>query len=70
MHVFLNRNHYYFITFGIISTLTKFLSIFKISFNSFLSCIQDMVLYICLFQNIIFAFMPEEDFGIKLKASK
>ena len=29
-----------------------------------------MVLYICLFQNIIFAFMPEDDFGIKLKASK
>ena len=28
-----------------------------------------MVLYICLFQNIMFAFMPE-DFGIKLKASK
>ena len=29
-----------------------------------------MVLYICLFQNIMFAFMPEDDFGIKLKASK
>ena len=29
-----------------------------------------MVLYICLFQNIIFAFVPEDDFGIKLKASK
>ena len=28
-----------------------------------------MVLYICLFQ-ILFAFMPEDDFGIKLKASK
>ena len=29
-----------------------------------------MVLYICLFQNIMFAFMPEDDFGIKLKANK
>ena len=29
-----------------------------------------MVLYICLFQNIMFAFMPEDDFGIKLKAIK
>ena len=29
-----------------------------------------MVLYICLFQNIMFAFMPEDDLGIKLKASK
>ena len=29
-----------------------------------------MVLYICLFQNIMFAFMSEDDFGIKLKASK
>ena len=43
-----------------------------------------MVLYICLFENIIFAFMPEartptqlcrcpwpeDDFGIKLKASE
>ena len=29
-----------------------------------------MVLYICLFQNIMFAFIPEDDFGIKLKASK
>ena len=29
-----------------------------------------MVLYIYLFQNIIFAFMPEDDFGTKLKASK
>ena len=29
-----------------------------------------MVLYICLFQNIMFAFMPEDDFRIKLKASK
>ena len=29
-----------------------------------------MVLYICLFQNNMFAFMPEDDFGIKLKASK
>ena len=29
-----------------------------------------MVLYICLFQNIMFGFMPEDDFGIKLKASK
>ena len=29
-----------------------------------------MVLYICLFQNIMFAFMLEDDFGIKLKASK
>ena len=29
-----------------------------------------MVLHICLFQNIMFAFMPEDDFGIKLKASK
>ena len=28
-----------------------------------------MVLYICLFQNIMFAFMPEDDFGIKLKDS-
>ena len=27
-------------------------------------------LYICLFQNIMFAFMPEDDFGIKLKANK
>ena len=27
-------------------------------------------MYICLFQNINFAFMPEDDFGIKLKASK
>ena len=27
-----------------------------------------MVLYIRLFQNIMFAFMPEDDFGIKLKA--
>ena len=29
-----------------------------------------MVLYICLFQNVMFAFMPEDDFGTKLKASK
>ena len=29
-----------------------------------------MVLYTCLFQNIMFAFMLEDDFGIKLKASK
>ena len=29
-----------------------------------------MVLYICLFQNNIFAFIPEDGFGIKLKASK
>ena len=29
-----------------------------------------MVLYICLFQNIMFAFMPEDDFGIELKAAK
>ena len=29
-----------------------------------------MVLYICLFQNIMFAFMPEDDFGINLNASK
>ena len=29
-----------------------------------------MVSYICLFQNIIFAFMTEDDFEIKLKASK
>ena len=29
-----------------------------------------MVLYICLFQNIIFASMPEDDFGTKLKASE
>ena len=34
------------------------------------SCYYPKALYICLFQNIIFAFVPEDDFGIKLKASK
>ena len=29
-----------------------------------------MVLYIHFLKNIMFAFMPEDDFGIKLKASK
>ena len=70
MHVFLNGNHYYLITFVIISTLTNFLLIFEILFNFLLKLYPGYGFVYLSFSNIIFAFMPEDDFGIKMKASK
>ena len=67
MHVFLNRNHY-FITFVIISTLTNFLLLLKILFNFFLKLYPGYDFVYVFFQNIVL--MPEDGFGIKLKAIK
>ena len=64
MRVFLNCNHNYFITFVIISILTKF---FKILFKFFEAVSK---IWFCIFIFFIFTFMSEDDFEIKLKAWK